>query len=404
MNVVWSTNFLRVSHVKKLKIIFWLVAVPKGSKMATLDSSTSYYTFAVNSHPANHYKGNKVTLEDSLRYIDWYDPTSSEVIVTTINEGHHAKFDHGFIGAVFEAYSNHYDLVLRPDDVWVAIMTQFSRYVENNAEALRKKFVNHDGQKKLVVYGSGSLRTADYASFARQIIDAMKEHLNQDITTWMIPEFSTTTLNDRTVESVIMMSAMQKYFSYKQVLCCGIPNVTLQGSVEDWIKLRANIDNLLQYDLEDQMNVWHKMLAKILDEFVASRQGNPDISFWNKICHSTYGGSGSSYLSGWITAFTVFESNGKPNWKTTKSLMGKTIINDIFPVVETAYVTAGVVSVPVTVDDNGTEYKTTMFAGQMFFDATTTDVGSVFKPRSDWFMALIDEKKVEERKKSPYFL
>ena len=31
-----------------------------------------------------------------------------------------------------------------------------------------------------------------------------------------------------------MMATMQKYFQYVAVLCCGIPSVTLLGTVEDW--------------------------------------------------------------------------------------------------------------------------------------------------------------------------
>ena len=55
---------------------------------------------------------------------------------------------------------------------------------------------------------------------------------------WIIPNFTTTTDNDVMVSSVVMMAAMQSYFSYKFCLRCGIPNVTLLGTPEDWIKLR----------------------------------------------------------------------------------------------------------------------------------------------------------------------
>ena len=46
---------------------------------------------------------------------------------------------------------NHGDLKITPDDVWMAIMLFFSKYADDNAEALRKAFVNHEGKKQLVI-------------------------------------------------------------------------------------------------------------------------------------------------------------------------------------------------------------------------------------------------------------
>ena len=57
----------------------------------------------------------------------------------------------GLIHALEAAYSNHRHLVLRPDDVWHAILTQFSIYVNKNSEKLRGSFVSHEGQKTFVV-------------------------------------------------------------------------------------------------------------------------------------------------------------------------------------------------------------------------------------------------------------
>src|SRR5690349_20929723 len=38
-------------------------------------------------------------------------------------------FDKGLVHIVIGAYNNHFNLVLRPDDVWQAIVTQLSFYV-----------------------------------------------------------------------------------------------------------------------------------------------------------------------------------------------------------------------------------------------------------------------------------
>ncbi|MCO5575787.1 hypothetical protein L7F22_029592 [Adiantum nelumboides] len=56
---------------------------------------------------------------------------------------------------------------------------------------------------------------------------------------------------------------------------------------------------------------------RFLRQFVQASRNEVDIEFWSKNCHSlVVGGSGPSYLSGWITAFCVFD--GEDNWQETK--------------------------------------------------------------------------------------
>ncbi|KAI9457708.1 hypothetical protein HD554DRAFT_1983611, partial [Boletus coccyginus] len=54
----------------------------------------------------------------------------------------------GFVHTVVEAYNRHRTLIVRPDNVWLAILTQFSFFVNGNAEALRSVFVAHKGKKR----------------------------------------------------------------------------------------------------------------------------------------------------------------------------------------------------------------------------------------------------------------
>ena len=56
------------------------------------------------------------------------------------------------------------------------------------------------------------------------------------------------------------------------------------------------------------------MLLPILDKFIETAQGSPDLTWWNRVCHHHLGGGGSGSvdsLSGWITVFNVFNDKGK---------------------------------------------------------------------------------------------
>ncbi|KAF0687044.1 Aste57867_21183 [Aphanomyces stellatus] len=306
----------------------------------------------------------------------------------------------GFVLGVVRAYNEHHHLVLRPDDVWLAIMTQFGLYANANAEMLRHSLVKHDGKKELVVTDVGSLRTVDYGRLASRFIGEMEDHLvDPTLGEWVLPGFSTTTDHDRIVGSVVMMASMKKYFDYKIRLKCGIPTVTLLGTVEDWMAIRTRVDALLQYG--PQMTDWVELLSPVLDQFVNAAKANVEKSFWQRICNYIAGGSGPSYLSGWITVFSVFNTDGQ--WQGSERTIRKSKKNAFridektgeyikldaemseFPVLEIGAVSPGYLTVDVTIDDNGVEYKSLMFAGHMSY---AVQRGDTIVPQLMWAIAL----------------
>jgi len=63
-----------------------------------------------------------------------------------------------FFDAFYYAYVNHGDVLLTPDEIWIMIGFYLSKYIDDNAEKLRKKLVKHEGFKKLTVkQGADSL-------------------------------------------------------------------------------------------------------------------------------------------------------------------------------------------------------------------------------------------------------
>lgn len=48
-----------------------------------------------------------------------------------------AKFDNAILGAFLDVYNHHGDLNITPDDIWITNTLYFSKYVNDNAEALR---------------------------------------------------------------------------------------------------------------------------------------------------------------------------------------------------------------------------------------------------------------------------
>lgn len=73
----------------------------------------------------------------------------------------------GFTHTVIRAWQQDLHLRIRPDDVWLAILTQFSFFVNGNAEALRPMFVAHKDRPELVVDARpATIDTVDVDMFA----------------------------------------------------------------------------------------------------------------------------------------------------------------------------------------------------------------------------------------------
>jgi Domain of unknown function (DUF4419) len=114
-----------------------------------------------------------------------------------------------------------------------------------------------------------------------------------------MPAFTTTTKSDQATASIIMMSAMQKYFSYGCGICCGLPSVTLLGQKHDWEEILSRLERLKTFG--DEPTMFYGLLKPVLKKFVETfddPDGEDIKDFWQHIAHYSGGGSGPTYLSG----------------------------------------------------------------------------------------------------------
>jgi hypothetical protein len=208
----------------------------------------------------------------------------------------HAGSDcHSLIDAVHVAFSQHRPLTLSPDDIWLVIAQGFGHHVAENAEALRPRLVRHQGKCDLSAIVD-DLSPASFeqaiASFSSQIRDATDPVLHETL----VCDFSTTTPAIRTASEVALMDSFSSYFDYMMMCVCGIPKITIAGSLDDWQRIRARVEVIETYGLE----WWVSRLRPILDEFVLAAGGHPTPEFWKAIYkpEKAYGGEAAT---GWIT-------------------------------------------------------------------------------------------------------
>lgn len=67
----------------------------------------------------------------------------------------------GLVNTVVRAYCDHHALIICPDYVRLAILSQFSCFVNGSAEQLRKQFGAHESKNKPEIAAVGTRYTMD---------------------------------------------------------------------------------------------------------------------------------------------------------------------------------------------------------------------------------------------------
>ena len=151
---------------------------------------------------------------------------------------------------------------------------------------MRSLFVNHEEKETIIVdTASGEHTLANWRGILDQFADALEAKTVAAVRAWIEPDFSTTTQNDRLIARTAFMGVLQKYFSYECHIECGLPKVTLEGTVTDWERLLQKVQGLANFaDREPQgLAAWQRLLEPIVQQFIASAQGAVDEDFWQAL-------------------------------------------------------------------------------------------------------------------------
>ncbi len=198
---------------------------------------------------------------------------------------------HPVLGAVGRAFADHRPLVLSPDAIWLTIAQGLAQHIRLHAEELRTLLVEHTGRTRLTATIHEPVPT-DAQSWAR-IVEQLATMLDPTLPGC---DFSTSTDVERTASRIVLLDAYSPYYSFWLRAVCGIPEITLTGTVEDWQRIRSRIDEFDRFGLRS----WAVSLRGILDHFVRAAESRADTEFWQRIYNpkDAYGGE---QITGWIT-------------------------------------------------------------------------------------------------------
>ncbi|KAF7314590.1 hypothetical protein MKEN_00932500 [Mycena kentingensis (nom. inval.)] len=228
---------------------------------------------------------------------------------------------YGLVGVLDSIYeqdrANDHILLIRPDDVWLTILSQFRYYVRGNAETLRHHFTASSGKQTL----TAQAKPGNYGTAVREMVDNIHDKsVDKSLRDWVMPAFSTTSDTDRTAAAVYLMDALSPYFDY-QIRDSGTAPIPIDPSAprtspeEDWQLILSRLEKLRTYGIET--SAWYHLLRPVITHFIAAldpetRASPAENDFWSKITQHEGGfGHGSEFYYGWINAFNVFTEDGQ---------------------------------------------------------------------------------------------
>jgi len=233
-----------------------------------------------------------------------------------LSDGH----EHGFIKAVTAAFQHHYPLALRPQHFLLLVAQGVAAHVDQHAEAVRAKWVAHEGKKTLTVRCDGFVlgRANAWASTVSGKMDSFSVQIAastaEGVAELLAPPFSSTSHAEDIAGKVVVMGICKHFFEYKCQTLCGFPEITLEGTLEDWRTLRGVSERMLARCTTEFEEKWGAALLPLLDKLVAARQGEVDAPFWNSMCKrgGTIGSGARTWFNGWFNVFFPY-LRGSPN-------------------------------------------------------------------------------------------
>lgn len=209
---------------------------------------------------------------------------------------------HPFVAAVHAAFNDHRPLALSPDMLWLLIVQGFAHHINANAKSMRRQFVSHAGKEKIKVRRDDFTKNDPnnpwpevFGEFSAQI----RDHIGAENHASIVTRFSTTGPVELAANEIVLMDAMQNYFSYEFHTMCGIPEVRLEGTVEDWQLLHERTAALGQ---RYKLGWWIDHLLPILERIAQTARGQKDTDLWCDL-YKLESESGGPYITGWIVDF-----------------------------------------------------------------------------------------------------
>jgi hypothetical protein len=227
-----------------------------------------------------------------------------------------------FIRGSIHAAAKEQHLEIRPDEVWLTVLSQLNFYLRRhgNDKAVIDIYDNLGGNGSMVFF---FLQTINGWPWQGEFIQRNKTNWMFD---WVRANFTTSDPGFwegsepgdgvDSLATLLMMATPNSLSADIAPLPCtnGLPSITLLGVKKDWEDLKQKLERLKEFGNEPAH--YANRLMPIFSRFIKSFQepnSNEIRRFWSDVfiipCHS---GAQEQKISGWINGFHYWDTSGSP--------------------------------------------------------------------------------------------
>ncbi|MCA9794533.1 MAG: DUF4419 domain-containing protein [Candidatus Eremiobacteraeota bacterium] len=209
------------------------------------------------------------------------------------------------VEAAHLAFAEHRPLLLSPDAIWLTLIHGLAAHLEKSPGNLREQLVLDTFGQTLCV----SCDELGWQGLVDRLSERVRDFTQDGVFDLLTPEFSTTGPVERAAFRVGLLKTLSPFFEYQGDTVCGIPQVSLSGSLADWELLRARVEPLAEFGLR----WWTPRVVEILDRCVEAFQGLADPGFWQSLYHYENRSGRGPTVSGWLTSLFPYLADGRRN-------------------------------------------------------------------------------------------
>lgn len=239
----------------------------------------------------------------------------------------HASNINRFLLCMHNAYATHSTLSIRPDDLWLLILSgmiihqQNNDNNSNNSQQNRSKLVPHVGEIGITCSAGVENNLADnnWNKIIKDFENQIQAKIDPNVYNYIICNYSASPRCTCYAGRVGLMSMLDSYYDYSLVASCGFKSIILEGLVDDWKRVLYRAKNLANLGLE----WWSKHLVPVIEKIVDTFEGAKDELFWQSMYKFD---SVSNNTYGWFNVFFPFKIVALNTPPTTPTLYTR---NDI---------------------------------------------------------------------------
>lgn len=268
---------------------------------------------------------NGSSYQESLRSVDFWSENDLQYVSSSINANDlfisQIEPSQGtFIQSLGLAFADHRPISISPDDIWLVIMQAISKQVAYEPKKFETLIMDKNYKEDVYISENELLENptpSDWGKIVYHFVDSTISRTNSETRNLLINDFTTSDDLSKLVMRTTYLSITNKYIEYLMATLCGIPEIKLKGTKEDWMKLRSGFIDLTT---KLKMNWWASELVPVIDEFIKAYDGDVNMRFWKSIYkfYETKNSGEVDGINGWITKFVPYVNHKqRTDWTDT---------------------------------------------------------------------------------------